>query len=68
MVSETPDDEINNGGQSPTKSETKNPDNNKAVPQTGDTADFALPIILLSISGISLAGTFFYLRKRKYNS
>lgn len=68
VVSETPDDEINNGGQSPTKSETKNPDNNKAVPQTGDTADFTLPIILLSISGISLAGTFFYLRKRKYNS
>lgn len=67
-ASETPDDETNNGGQNYTKSETKSPDNNRAVPQTGDTADFALPIILLSISGISLAVTFFYLRKRKYNS
>ena len=36
-------------------------------PQTGDSSNLALPILLLFVSGIGLAGTSIYLKKRRYS-
>lgn len=60
---ETPDD-----GQPSAGSGAESTGGGKGSPQTGDAAVPALPIILLAASGIFLAGTAFFFRKKKYNS
>ena len=45
----------------------ENPDDNSNNPQTGDSSNLVLPIFLLFVSGIGLAGTSICLKKRRYS-